>query len=181
MLCAWREQACHATYFLKCLHKPTPFDGHESVNCSPNISGSVKWLFYRCVAIQFRSSSTSLLECLILIRWFVPWFWFLFDSTLQSWCLALAIRSLRGFSLVCCSSTLQPVGPVFVVCIFWGWALVILCWRVSFLVVSIFPMVGVPAFKFYCRPYFFVLLLYVPRNHVSCYVEGFMKSSWEPS
>ena len=68
----------------------------------------------------------------MLVHWFVPCFLFLFDSTLQSWGLAVAVGPLRGCSLVCCSSTLQVVGLVVTVCKFWGWALVIPRWRVSF-------------------------------------------------
>ena len=120
LLPASREQSCHAASFLKWLHRPTPFDGPHCLNCLPKSSASLKCLLYRCLAIQFCSCPTSLLLCSILVRCFVPWFWFLFDSTLQSWGPALAVRALHGCSLVCCSSTLQAVGPVLAVCSFFG-------------------------------------------------------------
>ena len=82
--------------------------------------------------VQNCSPPASLVQWLMLVRWFVPCFLFLFDSTLQSWGLAVAVGPLRGCSLVCCSSTLQVVGLVVTVCKFWGWALVIPRWRVSF-------------------------------------------------
>ena len=135
LLCASREQACHAAFFLKCLNRATPFDGPDSLKCLPNNSGSLKCLLYRCVAIQFRSWSASLLQWSMLLHFFVPWFLFLFDSTLQSWGPTVAVQPLRGCSLVCCSSTLQVVGSVVAVSSFWGCALVVPRWQVSFPVV----------------------------------------------
>ena len=78
------------------------------------------------------SPLASLVQWSMLVRWFVPWFLFLFDWTLQSWGPGVAFGPLHGCSMVCSSSTLQVVGPVVEVCSFWGLALVIRRWRVSF-------------------------------------------------
>jgi hypothetical protein len=42
-------------FFLKCLHRATTLDNFDSLKCLPNMSGSLKCLLYRCVAIQLRS------------------------------------------------------------------------------------------------------------------------------
>ena len=132
------------------------------------------------------SPPTSLVQWSMLVRWFIPWFLFLFDSTLQSWGPAVAVGPLCGCSLVCCSSTLQAVGPVVAVCKFLGLRS---CHPSSTAMFSChhfvaipffstwcfaackkdFSMVGVPASKFCCRTSFFVVLFFVPGNHAFSY------------
>ena len=49
LFCASRKEACHAAFFLKCLHKTTPFDGSDSLKCLPNKSRSLECLLYSFV------------------------------------------------------------------------------------------------------------------------------------
>jgi hypothetical protein len=53
--CCVRKEACHAAFFLKCLHRATSVDSSDSLKCLPNGSCSLKCLLYRCVVIKFRS------------------------------------------------------------------------------------------------------------------------------
>jgi hypothetical protein len=126
--------------------------------------------------VQNCSPPASLVQCLILGRWFIPCFLFLFDSNLQSLGPAVAVQPLSGCSLVFCSSTVQVVGTLVAVCKFWDWALVIPHWRVGFhAIVSLLFLFLYLVFctfkeRFFSGRDFCVLLFSIPGNHASSYV-----------